>query len=105
MKSAKKATASSWRMRLRAGSVGSNGRFQMLKIFAYVKKWNRGLTSPCGGMKKTKKSVDYGKGMQSAHCGICVHFRSPNACELVIGPIGPRGWCKLFSKKPEKAKD
>jgi len=56
-------------------------------------------------MKKSKKSVDYGKGMKSAHCGICVHFRSPNACELVIGPIGPRGWCKLFKKAEGKEKE
>ena len=55
-------------------------------------------------MKKTKKSVDYGKGMAGAHCGICQHFRSPNACELVIGPIGPRGWCKLFKKKAGEEK-
>jgi len=56
-------------------------------------------------MKQSKKSVDYGKGMKSAHCGICAHFRSPNSCELVIGPIGPRAWCKLFKKAEDKVKE
>ena len=32
-------------------------------------------------------------------CSGCVHFRPPNACELVEGNISPNGWCGVFAAK------
>jgi hypothetical protein len=54
-------------------------------------------------MKQAKASVDYGKGMKSAHCSICTHYQRGKqglhgSCELVAGSIDPEFWCKLFKK-------
>jgi hypothetical protein len=32
-----------------------------------------------------------------ARCGICKHFISPNACEVVAGPVQSDGWCRFYS--------
>ena len=48
--------------------------------------------------KATKSAAHYGKGMKSAHCGICRHFIRPDACEKVEGEIGASMWCKFFKK-------
>jgi hypothetical protein len=29
-------------------------------------------------------------------CAGCTHFRGPSNCEIVEGPISPRGWCRHF---------
>lgn len=50
-------------------------------------------------MNHTKRSVDYGRGMASAHCGICKHYLGKGRCAMVVGVVRPDGWCKLFSKK------
>ena len=47
-------------------------------------------------MKRLKAAVDYGKGMQKAHCGICRHFIPPHSCARVHGSIARTAWCKLF---------
>jgi hypothetical protein len=55
--------------------------------------------SPHGGEgKRSKESVNYSKGSMAEHCGICKHFQTPNACELVEGHIVPSFWCRLFAK-------
>lgn len=46
----------------------------------------------------SKKSVDYSKGMPSAHCSIC-RFYDNGTCAKVRGYIKPDFWCRLFSKK------
>lgn len=48
--------------------------------------------------KRSKESVDYGKGHKDSHCSICRHYTS-GSCELVAGKIDPSYWCKLFKKK------
>ena len=53
-------------------------------------------------MKADKDSVDYGRGMKSAHCEICQHFEAPHACSKVAGKISPQGWCKLFRKQQQE---
>ena len=48
-------------------------------------------------VKQTKAQAlyqDFPRGRQ--RCGICVHFQAPAACEIVEGPISPRGWCRNF---------
>lgn len=32
-----------------------------------------------------------------ARCGICHHFISPNACEVVAGPVQSDGWCRFYA--------
>lgn len=49
--------------------------------------------------QRSKESVDYSKGMKSAKCGICEHFRPPSACTEVAGKIEADMWCKLFKRK------
>jgi hypothetical protein len=46
--------------------------------------------------KRSKASVNYSKGTMKEHCGLCTHFQTPNACELVAGHIVPSYWCRLF---------
>jgi hypothetical protein len=33
-------------------------------------------------------------------CDGCNLFVSPNACKTVKGDISPKGWCKIWIKKP-----
>lgn len=33
-------------------------------------------------------------------CDSCNFFVAPNACKTVDGEINPKGWCKLYNKKP-----
>ena len=33
-------------------------------------------------------------------CDNCNFFVAPNACKTVDGEISPKGWCKIFNKKP-----
>ena len=33
-------------------------------------------------------------------CDNCNFFIAPNACKTVDGEISPKGWCKIFNKKP-----
>jgi hypothetical protein len=33
-------------------------------------------------------------------CDNCNFFVAPNACKTVDGEINPKGWCKLYNKKP-----
>jgi hypothetical protein len=49
-------------------------------------------------MKSTKAAAHYGRGMKSAHCGICQHFIAPDQCNKVAGKISPQGWCRFFRK-------
>jgi len=30
-------------------------------------------------------------------CGLCKHFISPSACEIVAGPVQSDGWCKFYA--------
>jgi hypothetical protein len=55
----------------------------------------------------TKSEVNYSKGTDAAHCGICEHYRD-HACSLVKGEISPDMWCKLFhvqKDRPQGGKD
>lgn len=49
--------------------------------------------------KVSKEVARYSRGMASAHCGICKHFRAPDACAIVEGKISPSMWCKFFGLK------
>jgi hypothetical protein len=42
--------------------------------------------------------------MPESHCGICKHYRSPGACELVESPIDPEYWCELFARATHDAR-
>lgn len=53
-------------------------------------------------MKRSKDDVDYGRGMKSAHCGVCRFFEHPHWCQKVAGRISPEGWCRLFVREQEK---
>jgi hypothetical protein len=33
-------------------------------------------------------------------CDNCNFFVAPNACKTVDGEINPKGWCKIYNKKP-----
>ena len=33
-------------------------------------------------------------------CDNCNFFVAPNACKTVDGEIDPKGWCKIYVKKP-----
>jgi hypothetical protein len=52
------------------------------------------------GHKVSKAKAGYSGGMKKAHCALCKHFESPDACEYVSGTINPQAWCKFF--EPER---
>jgi hypothetical protein len=33
-------------------------------------------------------------------CDNCTFFVAPSACKTVDGEISPKGWCKIYNKKP-----
>jgi hypothetical protein len=33
-------------------------------------------------------------------CDNCNFFIAPNACKTIDGEIDPKGWCKIYVKKP-----
>ena len=33
-------------------------------------------------------------------CDNCAQFLPPSACKVVEGTINPKGWCKVYVKKP-----
>jgi len=49
--------------------------------------------------KQLKSEVDYKRGTPEEHCGICTHFRPPEACKKVAGVIKRVEWCQLFERK------
>lgn len=52
---------------------------------------------PPMAVKQTKIQAAYQnfpRGRQ--RCGVCVHFRPPNDCEVIEGPVSPNGWCRNF---------
>lgn len=59
-------------------------------------------------MKASHASVNYGPGQANgAHCAVCKHYQvglhDQMHCELVVDPIRPEMWCKLFSPAKGKA--
>jgi hypothetical protein len=48
----------------------------------------------------SKDDADYSRGMPTANCGLCEHFTAPDQCEIVIGPVSPKAWCRFFKKCP-----
>jgi hypothetical protein len=50
----------------------------------------RGTTS-----KAEAQYQDHPSGI--SRCGFCKHFYSPDICEIVAGPVSPRGWCKFYA--------
>lgn len=55
--------------------------------------------------KLSKEEVDYSEGKANDRCKNCVHFQSPDACELVEGDIDPNYWCKKFEMRNSMAHD
>lgn len=49
-----------------------------------------------GAVKVSKKSVHYGDGMRTRHCGICRFFILGGHCRKVEGKIDPDCWCRLY---------
>jgi hypothetical protein len=51
-----------------------------------------------GAVKVAKASVNYSKGMEKSHCGICTFYHD-KTCSKVQGPIDWSMWCKLYKAK------
>ena len=52
---------------------------------------------PPAMMKQTKAQAlyqNFPRGRQ--RCGVCTHFIAPNDCQVIVGPVSPRGWCRNF---------
>lgn len=51
---------------------------------------------------RSKQAVKYtDHGTDAEHCSICTHYipaAKQKMCEVVVGEVAPRGWCKLFKK-------
>jgi hypothetical protein len=69
------------------------------------------------GVKASKASVDYGRGMLHSHCGkalegdqgSCRYYHGHNAhegsCEKVEGSIRAVDWCRLYAKALSREKE
>ena len=54
-------------------------------------------------IKVSKASVAYQDEPDgNADCGMCAHFVPPSACQIVQGPIGSRGYCRLFTPAQQR---
>jgi hypothetical protein len=51
--------------------------------------------------RESKTATDYTSvaADMKERCERCSHFRRPDSCEIVIGAISPKGWCKRFRAK------
>ena len=55
------------------------------------------VAPPPATVKQTKAQAlyqNFPRGRQ--RCGVCAHFLPPNDCEVIEGPVSPRGWCRNF---------
>lgn len=56
-------------------------------------------------VKLSHAVVQYGPGHRPEYCERCKHYKTLNgdmvipACHLVVDPISPKGWCRLWQKK------
>jgi hypothetical protein len=57
-----------------------------------------GLTAPPAAVAKlTKAAASYQTTPKGdARCSVCIHWRAPWGCAVVVGPVSPIGWCSLF---------
>ena len=47
--------------------------------------------------KATQPEAEYQSAPKNGlSCAMCSLFRPPRGCEVVVGDISPRGWCKFF---------
>jgi hypothetical protein len=79
------------RRSLLQGAVGVAGASAVLCLTTYQ----------AAAAKMGQQAVGYQdtpKGTQQ--CDGCALFEAPNACKTVDGVISPKGWCKIFAKKP-----
>ena len=79
------------RRSLLQGAVGVGGAAAVLCLTTYQ----------AAAAKMGQQAVGYQdtpKGPQQ--CDGCALFEAPNACKTVDGVISPKGWCKIFAKKP-----
>ena len=56
--------------------------------------------SPAAPAKLVKAAANYQmtpKG--NARCSNCTHWRPPIDCEVVVGPVSPVGWCRVYAAK------
>lgn len=53
------------------------------------------------GVRVSQAAVHYQATPKNGQdCDDCAHFAAPGACKLVDGDISPKGWCRLWVKKP-----
>jgi hypothetical protein len=51
--------------------------------------------------KATQKAVAYQDTPHGAQqCDNCSQFTAPDGCKVVEGTVSPKGWCKVYVKKP-----
>jgi hypothetical protein len=84
-------TAAVSRRSLLQGAVAVGGAVAVLCLTTYQ----------AAAAKMGQQAVGYQdtpKGPQQ--CDGCALFEAPNACKTVDGVISPKGWCKIFAKKP-----
>jgi hypothetical protein len=63
-----------------------------------------GLVRPAAAQSKVSKAdakyQDHPHGAQGEQrCEICLQFRPPNSCQIVEGPISPKGYCQFFAAR------
>ena len=51
--------------------------------------------TPGNTSKAEAEYQDMPKGL--TRCGLCKHFISPNACEIVGGTVQSNGWCRFYA--------
>jgi hypothetical protein len=57
-----------------------------------------GATAAPAQIKISQSAVGYqDRPNGNSHCANCAHFVAPANCKLIMGPISPQGWCRLYA--------
>jgi len=56
---------------------------------------------PADAAQVSQKLVAYQDTPHNAQeCDNCAQFLEPSSCKVVEGTVSPKGWCKVYVKKP-----
>ena len=56
---------------------------------------------PANAAQVSQKLVAYQDTPHNAQeCDNCAQFVEPSSCKVVEGTVSPKGWCKVYVKKP-----
>jgi hypothetical protein len=68
-------------------------RRQVLAAVAFAAAAGRGEAQTKASQADAEYRAEPKNGLS---CEVCTQFRPPHDCQIVLGEISPKGWCKFF---------